>query len=122
MKDIDDLIDGDENVEIKTGNVIFTISHKEDYSPKEIKGKRMFIDKKVKLVKYGDEKKCRGCKELGHLFKNCPRMESGVQSQENKQVDDEDLAVNQNKNNQQEYTTRKTLENIAIEEDEMVQI
>jgi hypothetical protein len=117
-KDLDGIFDDDDvEGEIKTGNIIFSISHKEEFRAREIKGQHTFEGKKIKIIKFGDEKVCHGCKEAGHLIKNCPnrnavcgicgkmghltctyatRTASGVNSQEENQEDDEDFEFNEN--------------------------
>jgi hypothetical protein len=51
-KDLDGIFDDDDvEGEIKTGNIIFSISHKEEYRAREIKGQHTFEGKKIKIIK-----------------------------------------------------------------------
>ena len=73
-------IDDDEEVQIKTGNVIITISFLENVNVKRISGIHQFNDKKIKIVTFGDAKKCFGCKMEGHLISNCPFAQNSCQN------------------------------------------
>jgi hypothetical protein len=58
--------------EIKTGNVIMTISYLEDVEIKDIRGLHQYFGKTMRIVQFGDEMKCFGCNELGHIKTKCP--------------------------------------------------
>jgi len=58
--------------EIKTGNVILTISYLEDINIKDIRGIHQYFKKTMRIVQFGDEMKCFGCNELGHIKSKCP--------------------------------------------------
>ena len=61
--------------EIKTGNVIMTISYLEDIHIKDIRGFHQYFGKTIRIVQFGDEMKCFGCNELGHIKTSCPYAE-----------------------------------------------
>jgi hypothetical protein len=54
-KDLDGLREGDDDgTSIKTGNIIFTISYKDDLIVNEIKGIQKYNGKRINIIKYGD--------------------------------------------------------------------
>ena len=68
--DLDDLRESaDDGTLIKTGNIILTISYKDDLIVNEIKGIQKYEGKRINIIKYGDSPKCFGCKEEGHQKK-----------------------------------------------------
>ena len=44
-----------------------TISYLEDIHIKDIRGFHQYFGKTIRIVQFGDEMKCFGCNELGHI-------------------------------------------------------
>jgi hypothetical protein len=75
--DLDDLRESaDDGTLIGTGNIIFTISYKEDLIVNEIKGIQKYEGKRINIIKYGDSPNCFGCKEEGHQKKDSPHKDT----------------------------------------------
>ena len=58
--------------QIKTGNIIATVSYLEDVNVKDIRDIHDYYGKRVRIVQFGDEIKCFACNELGHIKTKCP--------------------------------------------------
>ena len=70
-----DEIDKDENEEvaIKTGNVIINITYPENIILPRISGKQKFRGKTIKIITFGEKnKKCFGCRSEDHTIRECP--------------------------------------------------
>ena len=62
--------------EVNIANVIFVISYDENERIYDIRGKHNFNGKKIRIIKKGDDEKCFGCKESGHIISKCPYSET----------------------------------------------
>ena len=70
-----DEINKDENEEvvIKTGNVIINVKYPENIMLPRISGKQKFRGKTIKTITFGEKhKKCIGCRSEDHTIKKCP--------------------------------------------------
>ena len=70
-----DEIDKDENEEvaIKTGNVIINVTYPENITLPRISGKQKFRGKTIKIITFGEKnKKCFGCRSEDHTIRECP--------------------------------------------------
>ena len=70
-----DEIDKDENEEvvIKTGNVIINVTYPENIMLPRISGKQKLRGKTIKIITFGEKhKKCFGCRSEDHTIKECP--------------------------------------------------
>ena len=61
--------------EVRNGDIIFEISYLEDEKISDIRGEHKYKGHKIRIVKKGDDEKCFGCKEPGHIIANCPNLE-----------------------------------------------
>ena len=67
-KDLDDIEHDKEETQIKTGNVIVKVSYLENVFVKNISGvNKNFQEKKVRIIQYGDAKKCFSCQATDHI-------------------------------------------------------
>ena len=76
--------DAPEVKEIKTGNIIVTISYLEDIPIKDIRGIKDYYGKRLRIVQFGDEMKCFSCHETGHIKSKCPYVDHTCETCGNK--------------------------------------
>ena len=108
-----DLDVGFEGANIKTGNVIATVSFNQEHSVKSISGNHEFNEKKIRIVTFGDPKKCFSCGEEGHLKQECQKAKTNekisyasitntsnqINKEQNQRNEDEDFTYEVNTNN-----------------------
>ena len=75
-RDHEDSIYNNLEVKITTGIWRVAISYEEDIKINDIRGvKNKFYGKRTLITKFGDQQKCFGCREFGHVRMECPNVD-----------------------------------------------